>query len=98
MTTEVNGVPVSRLDIPATGEWQLLEMKRVEAYILVHPGGRQAWFLKADLATASLRVPAFRYTNNPLADVGHLAKYGDLRPFHVDSDFDPTSLASIPTR
>jgi hypothetical protein len=90
--TIVQGRIFNRVDIPATGEWQLLEMKRFKVFVLVHPNGRQAWFHERDLAKASTRIPNFRYTNQPLRDLQVLAKRGNLRPFHVDADFDPTSL------
>ncbi len=67
-------------------------MKRFKVCVLVHPNGRQAWFHERDLAAASLRVPNFRYTDQPLRDLQKLAKRGNLRPFHVDADFDPTNL------
>ena len=90
--TFVNGRVFNRVDIPATGDWQLLEMKSFKVYILVHPNGRQAWFHERDLKAASLKVPGFRYTDQPLLDLRKLAKRGNLRPFHVDSDFDPALL------
>ena len=93
--TIVEGRVFNRVDIPATGDWQLLEMKRFKVFILVHPNGRQAWFHERDLAAASTRVPNFRYTAEPLRDLQKLAKRGNLRPFHVDADFDPSTLALI---
>lgn len=90
--TIVDGRVFNRVDIPATGDWQLLEMKRFKVFVLVHPNGRQAWFHERDLAAASLRVPNFRYTDQPLRDLQRLAKRGNLRPFHVDADFDPGPL------
>lgn len=90
--TIVDGRAFNRVDIPATGDWQLLEMKRFKVFVLVHPNGRQAWFHERDLAAASLRVPNFRYTDQPLRDLQRLAKRGNLRPFHVDADFDPGPL------
>ena len=93
--TIIDGRVFNRVDIPATGQWQLLEMKRFKVFILVHPNGRQAWFHERDIAAASTRVPSFRYTANPLADLHKLATRGKLRPFHVDADFDPTTLALI---
>lgn len=90
--TIVEGRIFNRVDIPATGEWQLREMKRFKTFILVHPNGRQAWFHERDLAAASLKVPNFAYTDQPLRDLQKLAKRGGLRPFHVDADFDPTNL------
>ena len=93
--TIVDGRIFNRVDIPATGDWQLLEMKRFKVFILVHPNGRQAWFHERDLAAASQRIPNFRYTDQPLRDLQKLAKRGNLRPFHVDADFDPGPLALI---
>lgn len=93
--TIVNGRIFNRVDIPATGAWQLLEMKRFKVFLLVHPNGRQAWFHERDISKASTRVPGFRYTAEPLADLHKLAHRGGLRPFHVDDDFDPTTLAMI---
>jgi hypothetical protein len=90
--TIVEGKVFNRVDIPATGAWQLLQMDKFDVYVLVHPNGRQAWFHTRDLATASLRIPGFSYTNSPLKDLQRLAKQGNLRPFHVDADFDPTNL------
>ncbi len=93
--TIVNGRVFNRVDIMATGDWQLLEMKKFKVFILVHPNGRQAWFHERDIAKASTRVPGFKYTAQPLVDLQKLAKRGNLRPFHVDADFDPTALALI---
>lgn len=91
--TFANGQVFNRGDIPATGNWQLLELKRFKVFILVHPNGRQAWFHERDLAAASTRVPNFRYTNDPLRDLHKLTHRGGCRPFHVDTDFDPSGLA-----
>lgn len=93
--TMVNGRVFNRVDVPATGQWQLLEMKAFKVYLLVHPNGRQAWFHERDIAAASKKVPSFRYTADPLRDLHKLAHRGGLRPFHVDTDFDPTTLALI---
>lgn len=91
----VNGQAFNRVDITATGQWQLMEIKSMGLYILVHPNGRQAWFHETDLARASLNVPGFRYSASPMNDLRKLATKGGLRPFHVDADFDPGSLAQI---
>lgn len=90
----INGQVFNRVDIPATGDWQLMEMKRFKVYILVHPNGRQAWFHERDLVAAVKRIGTdrFRFTDQPLHDLRRLAKQGGLRPFHVDTDFDPTAL------
>lgn len=93
--TIIDGRVFNRVDIPATGEWQLMEIKRLKVFILVHPNGRQAWFHEEDLARASKRIPNFRYTAQPLRDLHKLAHRGGLRPFHVDADFDPGALAQI---
>jgi hypothetical protein len=90
--TIVDGRIFNRVDILATGDWQLLEMKSFKVFILVHPNGRQAWFHERDLAAASLKVPGFAYTSQPLRDLQKLAKKGGLRPFHVDADFNPTKF------
>lgn len=94
-TVFIDGIAYNRVDIPATGDWQLMEIKSLGLYILVHPNGRQAWFHETDLARASLRIANFRYTNTPMADLRKLARQGDLRPFHVDPDFDPDTVATL---
>lgn len=77
--------------IPATGQWQLMEMKKLGCYILVHPNGRQAWFHKEDMNRVAATIPQFRYSAVPLNDLKRLGKAG-LRPFHVDADFDANAL------
>lgn len=93
MTTPVfiDGELFKPVKIPATGEWQLLRMESVKSYVLVHPNGRQAWFSDNQMIEVSFRMPNFRYSDNPFNDLKRLIK-GGLRPFHVDSDFDPTGL------
>lgn len=82
----IDGQAFRQVEIPATGDWQLLRLESVKCYILVHPNGRQAWFHDEDLNKTTSRHPGFRYTSEPLRDLQRLAKLG-LRPFHVDADF-----------
>ena len=77
--------------IPATGEWQLMRMAQSKCYILVHPNGRQAWFHDTQINEVIAKHKNFRFSSKPLKDLQLLAKFG-LRPFHVDPDFDPTTL------
>lgn len=92
-TTFIQGQAFNRVDIPATGQWQIMRMKSIKSYVLVHPSGRQAWFSEDDMNTVAAKLgSSFRYTAHPMRDLNKLAKHG-LRPFHVDDDFDPTGLA-----
>jgi hypothetical protein len=83
----IDGQAFRQVEIPATGDWQLLRLESVKCYILVHPNGRQAWFHDSDLKEITSHNPGFRYTSQPLRDLKRLAHLG-LRPFHVDADFD----------
>lgn len=85
--------------IPATGEWQLLEMNvgGTQCYILVHPNGRQAWFREDDIADTIRKnwaVGKFKFTDQPLRDLKKLADVG-LRPFHVDPDFGVAQFLTV---
>lgn len=87
----VVGQAFKSVEIPATGQWQLLRMESVKCYILVHPNGKQAWFNDDQVNEIRAANPRFRFTAHPLRDLNKLAKLG-LRPFHVDPDFDPGGL------
>lgn len=88
----IHGRGFKPVETPATGHYQLLELKAHGLYILVNPGGRQAWFHTQDMNEIVMKLGSrFRYTSNPLRDLGRLIKEG-LRPLHVDADFDDTGL------
>lgn len=90
----INGQAFQPVEIPATGQYQLLRMESIKSYILVHPNGRQAWFNDDAINDIRAKNPSFRFTSNPLRDLNKMAKLG-LRPFHVDADFDPTGLSAV---
>lgn len=91
----IDGQPFRAVEIPATGEWQLMRLESVQCYILVHPNGRQAWFNDEQMNDITRKHRNFKYTDRPLQDLKTLIKLG-LKPFHVDADFDPTALALDP--
>ena len=87
----IGGEAFKRVDVVATGQWQLLRLESVKCYILVHPNGKQAWFNDEQVNEIRAKNPRFRFTAHPLRDLNKLAKLG-LRPFFVEADFDPTGL------
>lgn len=92
--TIIDGHVFKTVNIPATGEWQLRRLESIKSYILVHPNGRQAWFNDDQINEVRRKHPNFKFSDKPLKDLNRLAKLG-LRPFHVDADFDPTSLGTL---
>ena len=79
------------VNIPATGQWQLMRLESIKCYILVNPAGLQAWFHDDQVLAITQANPKFRYTSQPLRDLNKLARLG-LVPFHVDPDFSPDAV------
>lgn len=77
--------PNSPFKLKPTGEWQIFEMQMPPMVILVHPDGRQCWFLMDDMIEAGIRAK-IRLTESPFADLRRMISHGGLKPIHVDAD------------
>lgn len=89
--TIIDGTVFKPVNIPATGQYQLRRLESIKSYVLVAPDGRQAWFNDEQINEVLRKHPNFKFGDNPIRDLNHLAKLG-LRPFHVDADFNVDGL------